>query len=109
MVRIFILLTCQLSSFHSQIQCNLDQNQFKKMIMGSSCCGTTGSVVSLQRQEAGLIPGPAQWVKRIWCCHSCSGVDCNCASDLIPGLATPYAMRRPKKKKKKCDYRIHME
>ena len=30
----------------------------------SSRCGTVGSVASLQHQDdAGLIPGPAQWVK----------------------------------------------
>lgn len=31
--------------------------------MTSSHCGARGSVVSLQRWEAGLMPHPAQWVK----------------------------------------------
>ena len=31
--------------------------------LGSSCCGTTGLAVSLQHQDAGSIPSPAQWVK----------------------------------------------
>ena len=30
---------------------------------GSSCCGTTGSLASLQHQDAGSIPCPAQRVK----------------------------------------------
>ena len=35
---------------------------------------------------------------RIW--HWCScGVSCNCGSDLIPGLRTPYAIGRPKKER----------
>ena len=31
----------------------------------SSHCGATGLVVSLQRRDAGSVPGPAQWVKGI--------------------------------------------
>ena len=34
--------------------------------------------------------------------HSCiCGIGWNCSSDLIPGPRTPYATRRPKKKKEK--------
>jgi len=55
-----------------------------KTSLRSACCGTTGSVASLQRQEAGSIPGPPQGVRRIWHCYSCSR-GCNCGSDLIPG------------------------
>ena len=50
-----------------------------------------GSVAYLQIQDAGSIPGPAQWVKRIWCCCSCS-IGHNCSLDLIPGPGTPYAI-----------------
>ena len=31
--------------------------------MGSSCCGTTGSVAFLECWDTCLIPGMAQWVK----------------------------------------------
>ena len=36
---------------------------FKKRINKSSCFDAMGLAVSLQRQDTGLIPGPAQWVK----------------------------------------------
>ena len=52
-----------------------------------------GSAESLQPQDAGSIPRPAQWVKG-------SGVaGHNCGSDLLQG--TPYAAGRAKKKKNK--------
>ena len=38
-------------------------------------------------------------VLRIRHCHSC-GLGYNCSWDLIPGPGTPYAVWRPKKKKK---------
>ena len=46
------------------------------------------------------VPSPP-WNKglRIWCCLSCS-IGCNCGSDLIPSLATPYASGGQKRKKK---------
>ena len=31
----------------------------------SACCGATGSVMSRERWDAGLIPSPAQWVKDV--------------------------------------------
>lgn len=31
--------------------------------MGRSCSGSTGLAMSLQHQDAGLIPRPVQWVK----------------------------------------------
>ena len=43
-----------------------------------------GLAVSLQHQDEGSIPGPAQWVK---------------GSDLIPSLGTPYAVGRPNQTK----------
>ena len=39
-------------------------------------------------------PWPAQWVK-----GSSTAAGCNCGSDLIPGLGTPYAAGRTKEKK----------
>lgn len=42
----------------------------------------------------GLILGPAQWVKRIHHCCSCS-LGHNCDSDLIPSLRTPYTVGWP--------------
>ena len=58
--------------------------------MSNSHCGATGSVVSLQHQDPGSIPNLAQWVEG-------SGAGCNCGSDLIPGLGTPYDTGWPKK------------
>ena len=48
----------------------------------SSHCGTMGSAASLELWDAGLIPGPAQWVE-IWRCCS-HGIGHNCGLDLIP-------------------------
>ena len=35
------------------------------------------------------------------------GISCNCSSDLIPGLGTPYAAGRPRKKKKKKERNLN--
>ena len=41
-------------------------NQFKKQInLCSSHCGTMGLVLSLQHQDTGSIPKPAQWAKKL--------------------------------------------
>ena len=64
----------------------------------SSRCGAMGSVASWERWEAGLIPGPSQWIKGL-ALLSC-GVGHNCCSDLIPGQGTPNAGGQLKKKKK---------
>ena len=37
--------------------------QLRKVLSWSSCCGAMALVESLQPQEAGSIPGLAQWVK----------------------------------------------
>ena len=65
----------------------------------SSCCGATGLVVSWECSDANLA-----WHSglRIGCCCSW-GLGCNCGLDLIPGLGSPYAAGRPKKKKKKSE------
>ena len=47
----------------------------------SSHCGATGSPVSLECWDIGLIPGPGKWVK-----------------DLIPGPGTPFATGGQKNK-----------
>ena len=70
---------------------------FRKKFYGSSCHGTMGSVASLQHQDVGLIPSPAQWVKGSSCGNT--GVGRNCSLGLIPGPETPYAVVRPKEKK----------
>ena len=36
---------------------------FKNYIPRSSCCGTTGLVVSWEHWDTGLIPSLAQWIK----------------------------------------------
>ena len=53
--------------------------------------GATGWAASLQRQDAGLILCPAQWVKA-------SHIGCGLDSDRIPGPGTRYAMRWAKEK-----------
>ena len=78
----------------------------QELELRSSCCGTTGSVVSLQHQDTGLIPSPTSRLKVTQSCHNCGAVcncnvGCNCGSDLIPGRGTPYASRWSKKEKKK--------
>lgn len=56
----------------------------------SSCCGSMGSVVSLEYWDTGLIPSLTQLVKDLaW--------DCNCSLDLFSGQGTPYAMGWKKK------------
>ena len=77
-----------------------------KTVSQSSQYGAVGSAISLQRQDAGSIPGQ-QGGLRIQCCFSC-GVGCNCSLDLILGLGPPYAQRWTKKKRgrqylKSCD------
>jgi len=62
----------------------------------SSRCGTTRLVVSA---TVGCRYNPQLGTVGIWHCHSCL-VGCNCGSDQIPGLGTPYAMGQPKKKRK---------
>ena len=58
-----------------------------------------GSVASLELLDTASIPAQHSGF-RIWCCRSC-GLGCNCGSDLVPGLGTPYSVGQPKKKKKK--------
>ena len=60
----------------------------QKAFARSSRCSATGSVPSLQHQDAGSIPRPTQLA--IQCC-----------SYLTPGPETPCATDRPKKEKKK--------
>ena len=56
---------------------------------GGTHCGTLALEVSLQWQDAGSVPGLAQWVKdfMLLC-----GVGHNCGSDLIPDPQTPYVV-----------------
>ena len=53
-----------------------------------SCCGATGSAVSLGLWDAGSIPGLAQWVKDLVLLQ----LKINCATELMPSLGTPYAV-----------------
>ena len=65
----------------------------------SSKYGPVGSAASLQCQDTGLMPGPAQWVKDLALLQLQHRS--YCSSDVIPGLGTPYAMGQPKKKRRK--------
>ena len=40
-----------------------DSLTFKNQSMWSPHCGAMGLVMSLQHQDTGSIPGPAQWIK----------------------------------------------
>ena len=57
---------------------------FQKQRSGSSSCGMTGFVVSLQHWDIGSNLAPEQWVK----------------DPVLLQLGTPYALGWPKKKKK---------
>ena len=50
---------------HFSIHSNscLPRNLGQKSCLGSSYCGATGLVASLQHWDAGSTPSPAQWVK----------------------------------------------
>lgn len=54
---------------------------------------------SLQHQDTGLVPGWAQWLKRLRHCHSCS-VGRTCVLDVSPGEGPPHASGLLKRKKK---------
>ena len=58
-----------------------------------------GSVVSLQHQDAGLIPSPAQWVKGSGVTTAAVAIVATVA--LIPGLDPPEPTRQPKREKGK--------
>ena len=64
-------------------------------------------MASLQCKNTGSIPVLTQWVKGSGIAAVASG--CNCGSDLIPGLGTPYAERQPKKKKGGKIHRIPLD
>lgn len=57
----------------------------------SSHCGTMVLVASLEAWDSGSDSWMAQWIA--------TGIGHNCASDLTPGLGTPYVIGWPKKKK----------
>ena len=63
----------------------------KRPVWGLFCYGAAGLFMSLQCQDTGLIPSPAQWVKG-------SGIGRNGGSDLISG--TPYAKKKASFEKK---------
>ena len=71
----------------------------------SSRCGAAGLVASLQRWYAGLIPGPAQWIKdpvlpEQWCRSKL-----RLASDPWNGhMGIPYAQGRGEEKDMKKPY-----
>ena len=89
-----------------------------KNIRSSPCSSVVMSLTSI-REDTGLIPGPAQWVRIKYCCKLwCrsqmwlgSGVAVvvvsasSCSSNLTPGLGTSICcMCSPKKQKKKKIY-----
>ena len=65
--------------------------------MGSSRCGAMGLAASLQCQDTGWIPGPAQWLKDL----ALPQLGCTCGSDLIPGSGTPMPWGGGAKKERK--------
>ena len=54
-------------------------------------------MLSLRRQDAGSIPGPARWFEGSGIAEAVAKVASGL--DLTPGLGTRYAEGRPKKKK----------
>ena len=89
---------------HLSIPCSFPNVFFSllviiRMFLRSSCYGAMGSAASWEHRDAGSISGWHSGL-RIWhgCCH---GLVWNWDSVLIPVLRTPYAMRWPKKEKKK--------
>ena len=68
----------------------------------SSCCSTMGSAASQEYCDM------AQWIKRIWFCHSC-GLGRSCGLDLIPGLDSILPQGNQKRKKKKSQWFPDME
>ena len=73
--------------------------QILKSSYRSSQCGKKDSVASLQSQDAGSMPGPAQWVKGLHCHRG--ELSHNCGLDLSLGPGIPYAIGQPKKKKRR--------
>ena len=77
----------------------------KEMGVRSSCCATTSSGVSLQLQDAGLIPGPMQWVKG----PSMAAAQCRSqlwlGSEPWPGNTICCEVAKKKKKKKERGFR----
>ena len=61
-------------------------------------CGTMGSVVSLQHQDASSISSLAQCIKGSG--DASCGLGCNCDSELIPGPGTPPGVAKHEKEKK---------
>ena len=55
--------------------------------------GAVGLVASLQRQDIGLVPCLAQWIKASSIAPLYPGVGHNCSLDLIPGLGTSICHR----------------
>ena len=79
---------------------------FTVLWLWSSHCGARESAVSLQCQDTGSVPSPAQWViKDLMLLHLQHRLQL--CPDMIPGPGIPYghgAAKRKKKKKKKLYY-----
>ena len=73
----------------------------QKWAYRSSCHDTTGSMMSWECWDAGLVPSPTQWVKDPELLQLSCGLRYYSGSHLPPDLGAPYATGQQKKKKKK--------
>ena len=81
------------SPFQNKEARNINK-RYKKWKGTSSCCGTMGSVTSLEHWDTGGLRIQHDGLK-IRHCHSC-GLGCGCGSYLNSGPETPYPMGWPK-------------
>ena len=77
------------------------QGYISKVWTRSSCCGTTGLAVSLERWGTGSIPSPAQWFKDLALPQLRRRSQLPAGSDPWPGNSRCHWVTKKEKKKKK--------